>query len=111
MGVQFVAACGTCALTAHASPLLRIVPLADRELAVPTVTLYGLPTCDTCRKARNWLDRFGVAYAFVDYRANPIPAADGSHSLYAAVVVKRVDEKTRAKTSINELLRAGARGE
>ena len=40
-----------------------------------------------------------------------LPAADGSHSLYAAVIVKRVDEKTRAKTSINELLRAGARGE
>jgi 2,3,4,5-tetrahydropyridine-2-carboxylate N-succinyltransferase len=40
-----------------------------------------------------------------------LPAADGSHSLYAAVIVKRVDEKTRAKTSINELLRAGARGD
>ena len=38
-------------------------------------TLYGLPTCDTCRKARNWLDRFGVAYTFIDYRANPVPAA------------------------------------
>ncbi len=35
-----------------------------------------------------------------------LPAADGSHSLYAAVIVKHVDEKTRAKTSINELLRA-----
>lgn len=34
-----------------------------------------------------------------------LPAADGSHGLYAAVIVKRVDEKTRAKTSINELLR------
>jgi 2,3,4,5-tetrahydropyridine-2-carboxylate N-succinyltransferase len=34
-----------------------------------------------------------------------LPAADASHSLYAAVIVKRVDEKTRAKTSINELLR------
>lgn len=37
-------------------------------------TLYGLTTCDTCRKARNWLDRFGVAYTFIDYRANPVPA-------------------------------------
>ena len=36
-----------------------------------------------------------------------LPAADGSHSLYAAVIVKQVDEKTRAKTSVNELLRAG----
>jgi 2,3,4,5-tetrahydropyridine-2-carboxylate N-succinyltransferase len=34
-----------------------------------------------------------------------LPAADGSHSLYCAVIVKRVDEKTRSKTSVNELLR------
>ena len=33
------------------------------------ITLYGLPNCDTCRKARNWLDRHGIGYAFVDYRA------------------------------------------
>ena len=33
-------------------------------------------------------------------------AADGSHSLYCAVIVKQVDAKTRAKTGINELLRA-----
>ena len=34
-----------------------------------------------------------------------LPAEDGSHSLYCAVIVKQVDEKTRSKTSINELLR------
>ena len=34
-----------------------------------------------------------------------LPAADGSHSLYCAVIVKQVDEKTRSKTSINDLLR------
>ncbi|UGB44837.1 2,3,4,5-tetrahydropyridine-2,6-dicarboxylate N-succinyltransferase [Frateuria edaphi] len=37
--------------------------------------------------------------------AGSLPAKDGSHSLYAAVIVKQVDEKTRAKTGINELLR------
>ena len=34
-----------------------------------------------------------------------LPSADGSYSLACAVIVKRVDEQTRAKTSINELLR------
>ena len=34
-----------------------------------------------------------------------LPAADGSHSLYCAVIVKKVDAQTRAKTSINDLLR------
>ena len=38
--------------------------------------------------------------------AGSLPAADGSHSLYCAVIVKRVDERTRAKTAINELLRS-----
>jgi 2,3,4,5-tetrahydropyridine-2-carboxylate N-succinyltransferase len=34
-----------------------------------------------------------------------LPAKDGSHSLYCAVIVKQVDEKTRGKVGINELLR------
>ncbi|HET7596947.1 MAG TPA: 2,3,4,5-tetrahydropyridine-2,6-dicarboxylate N-succinyltransferase, partial [Burkholderiales bacterium] len=35
-----------------------------------------------------------------------LPAADGKYSLYCAVIVKQVDAGTRAKTSINDLLRA-----
>ncbi|HEX3139899.1 MAG TPA: 2,3,4,5-tetrahydropyridine-2,6-dicarboxylate N-succinyltransferase [Rhizobacter sp.] len=38
--------------------------------------------------------------------AGNMPSSDGSHSLYCAVIVKRVDAKTRSKTSINELLRS-----
>lgn len=38
-----------------------------------TVTLYGLKTCDTCKKAQNWLKRFGIAHVFVDYREQPQP--------------------------------------
>jgi len=38
-----------------------------------TTTLYGLGNCDTCKKARKWLDRFAVAHEFVDYRATPQP--------------------------------------
>ncbi len=34
-----------------------------------------------------------------------LPSSDGSYSLYCAVIVKRVDAKTRAKTSLNDLLR------
>ena len=36
----------------------------------------------------------------------PLPSGEPGPSLYCAVIVKRVDEKTRSKTSINELLRA-----
>ena len=35
-----------------------------------------------------------------------LPSPDGRYSLYCAVIVKRVDEKTRAKTGLNELLRS-----
>ena len=38
--------------------------------------------------------------------AGNLPSADGTHSLYCAVIVKQVDAKTRAKTSLNELLRS-----
>lgn len=34
-----------------------------------------------------------------------LPAVDGSYSRYAAIIVKQVDEKTRSKTSLNDLLR------
>ena len=34
-----------------------------------------------------------------------LPSEDGKYSLYCAVIVKRVDAKTRAKTSLNDLLR------
>lgn len=34
-----------------------------------------------------------------------LPAADGSHSLYCAVIIKQVDAGTRAKTALNDLLR------
>ena len=32
------------------------------------VTLYGIKACDTMKKARDWLDGHGVAYAFHDYK-------------------------------------------
>ena len=38
--------------------------------------------------------------------AGSMPSPKGGPALYCAVIVKRVDEKTRAKTSVNELLRA-----
>ena len=40
-----------------------------------TVTLYGLEKCETCKKARGWLDRHKTVHAFVDYREHrPEPA-------------------------------------
>jgi Spx/MgsR family transcriptional regulator len=41
---------------------------ADPSATPAAVTLWGLEKCDTCRKARAWLDRVGIAHRFIDYR-------------------------------------------
>lgn len=33
-----------------------------------TVTLFGIPNCDTVKKARTWLDGKGINYTFHDYK-------------------------------------------
>jgi arsenate reductase len=39
------------------------------------ITVYGIPNCDTVKKARAWLDARGVAYAFHDYKKAGIDEA------------------------------------
>lgn len=38
------------------------------------ITLYGIPNCDTVKKARAWLADQGMAYAFHDFRKQGVPA-------------------------------------
>lgn len=33
-----------------------------------SITVYGIPNCDTVKKARNWLDAKGLGYTFHDYK-------------------------------------------
>ena len=33
-----------------------------------SITLYGIPNCDTVKKARKWLDARGIAHVFHDYK-------------------------------------------
>jgi arsenate reductase len=40
-----------------------------------TTTLYGIPNCDTIKKARVWLDAHGIAYAFHDWRKDGVDVA------------------------------------
>lgn len=39
------------------------------------ITIYGIKACDTMKKARDWLNGHGVAYAFHDYKADGIDRA------------------------------------
>lgn len=40
------------------------------------ITLHGIETCDTVRKARRWLDASGLDYRFRDFRESPPTAAE-----------------------------------
>lgn len=40
-----------------------------------TITLYGIPNCDTVKKARTWLETNGIDYTFHDFKKNGIDAA------------------------------------
>jgi arsenate reductase (glutaredoxin) len=44
-----------------------------------TTTCYGIPNCDTVKKARNWLDSHSIVYTFHDYKkagTDPAKLAD-----------------------------------
>jgi arsenate reductase len=40
-----------------------------------TLTVYGIPTCGTCKKACQWLDSHGIAYNFINTKDHP-PSRD-----------------------------------
>jgi arsenate reductase (glutaredoxin) len=39
-----------------------------------TLTVYGIPNCDSVKKARAWLDVQGLAYTFHDFKKQGVPA-------------------------------------
>ena len=68
-----------------------------------TVTLYGIPNCDTVKKARVWLDGRGVAYAFHDYKKQGADAAQIARWAEAAGWEKLLN---RAGTTFRKLAEA-----
>ena len=55
------------------------------------LTIYGIPNCDTCKKARRWLDAHAVEYRFHDLRADGIDS----------VTIQRWLEQVELKTLLN----------
>lgn len=48
---------------------------ANRHHPCMTTTLYGIPNCDTVKRARSWLDAQGIAYSFHDFKKDGVPEA------------------------------------
>jgi Spx/MgsR family transcriptional regulator len=42
--------------------------------AMKTIQLYGIPNCDSVKKARDWLTAQGVDYVFHDFKKQGVPA-------------------------------------
>lgn len=42
--------------------------------AMKTIQLYGIPNCDSVKKARDWLTAQGVEYTFHDFKKQGVPA-------------------------------------
>jgi len=68
--------------------------------------LYGIPNCDTVKRARSWLDEHGVAYQFHDFKKSGVPEAELDQWLRApgwealvnrrGTTWRRLDDATRA---------------
>ncbi len=43
-------------------------------MSTPAITLYGIPNCDTVKKARLWLTGHGLEYRFHDFKKQGVPA-------------------------------------
>lgn len=48
----------------------------------PCVQVYGIPNCDTVKKARTWLSEHGIAYEFHDFKKQGVPPAALDHWLH-----------------------------
>ncbi len=71
-----------------------------------SVAVYGIPNCDTVKKARTWLDANGIAYSFHDYKkegADPARLAKWAEAIgwepllnRAGTTFRKLDEADKA---------------
>ncbi|RZI99168.1 MAG: arsenate reductase [Rubrivivax sp.] len=79
------------------------------------MTLYGIPNCDTVKRARAWLGQQGIDHTFHDFKKQGVPAAELDRWIAAAgwervlnrqgTTWRKLDEAVR--TAVNDA--AGAR--
>jgi arsenate reductase len=85
-----------------------VAHLTPRHDGAMTTTLYGLPNCDTVRRARAWLDERGVAYRFHDLGRHGVPAAELDRWLQApgweALVNRRGTTWRRLDAAVRDVL-------
>jgi arsenate reductase len=69
-------------------------------------TLYGIPNCDTVRKARAWLNEQGLAHHFHDFKKQGVPPDALDRWLAAAGWERLVNRKGTSWRALDEATRA-----
>lgn len=76
-----------------------------------TITLYGIPNCDTVKKARVWLDGQGIAHAFHDYKKQGADPARISEWIAHAGLGKVVNKAGTTYRKLSEADKAALEGD
>ena len=75
------------------------------------VTLYGIPNCDTVKKARAWLTAHGVAHTFHDFKKSGVPADNLPTWIKAAGLDKLLNRQGTTWRKLEPAVQAGAADE
>ena len=70
------------------------------------ITVYGIPNCDTVKKARSWLSERGLDYSFHDFKKQGVPPARLDHWLDAVAWETLVNRKGTTWRGLDEALKA-----
>lgn len=75
-----------------------------------SITLYGIPNCDTVKKARAWLAEHGVAVQFHDFKKQGVPEQPLDHWLATAGWEKLLNRQGTTWRKLDASVQAGATG-
>ena len=72
--------------------------------------VYGLKNCDTCRKARKWMDANGIPHTFLDVRADGITEGDVERWANAAGIDKLLNRRGTTWRNLTDAEKSSAEG-
>jgi len=75
-----------------------------------TITLYGIPNCDTVKRARAWLADHGIEHVFHDFKKAGVPPAELERWLAAAGWERLLNRKGTAWRALPDDVKAGVQG-
>lgn len=73
--------------------------------------VYGLKNCDTCTKARKWMEANGITHTFLDVRSDGITETDVQRWADAAGLDKLLNKRGTTWRGLPDELKAAAEGE